>query len=311
MDAYDDPNIASDLHQFDAAVRPARPDASPRSTRAAAPPCRRPTPAGPARSPWTSNGRTPSRPGPNILLVEANRQLDSPTCSPAVDYAATPARRGGGLDELGRRRVLRRDGLRQPSSRRPAATPASTFVASSRRHRRPRPLTRRPRPTSSSVGGTTLHLDAPGNILSESAWSGSGGGISAYEAQPAYQNGVVTQTHAPRTNPDVAYDADPNTGFPVYDSYNNGTATPVAAVRRHQRRGAAVGRPGRHRRPGPGLAAASAPSTAATQTLPMLYQLPAADFHDVTSGHQHRHAQLLGRRRLRPRHRAAARRSPT
>ena len=44
-----------------------------------------------------------------------------------------------------------------------------------------------------AVGGTTLRLDSQGNYLSESAWSGSGGGVSAYEAQPAYQRGVVTR----------------------------------------------------------------------------------------------------------------------
>ena len=94
-----------------------------------------------------------------------------------------------------------------------------------------------------AVGGTTSNLDSAGNILSESGWSGSGGGISAYESQPSYQSGVVTQSTTARTNPDVAYDADPNTGFPVYDSYNNGTVGPLGAVWRHQRRGARSGRP--------------------------------------------------------------------
>src|SRR5207247_11432261 len=49
---------------------------------------------------------------------------------------------------------------------------------------------------------------------------------SSAESQPAYQNGVVTQTTTARANPDVSYDADPNTGFPVYDSYNNGSSSP-------------------------------------------------------------------------------------
>ena len=69
-------------------------------------------------------------------------------------------------------------------------------------------------PNVLSVGGTTLHLDSSGNLTSagETGWSGSGGGISTQESQPSYQNGVVTQSTT-RTNPDVAYDADPNTGF--------------------------------------------------------------------------------------------------
>jgi subtilase family serine protease len=35
-----------------------------------------------------------------------------------------------------------------------------------------------------AVGGTTLHLDAAGTLQSETAWSGSGGGISLYSAKP-------------------------------------------------------------------------------------------------------------------------------
>ena len=72
------------------------------------------------------------------------------------------------------------------------------------------------------VGGTTLHIDSTGTVTSETAWSGSGGGVSAYEKQPSYQ--VGWQTTIGRTVPDVSYDADPNTGFPVYISnYNSST----------------------------------------------------------------------------------------
>ncbi|HLI46455.1 MAG TPA: S53 family peptidase, partial [Geobacterales bacterium] len=69
------------------------------------------------------------------------------------------------------------------------------------------------------VGGTTLNLDAQGNVLSETAWSGSGGGISAYEKEPSYQVNYGISSNGMRAVPDVAYDADPNTGFAVYDSY--------------------------------------------------------------------------------------------
>ena len=75
-----------------------------------------------------------------------------------------------------------------------------------------------------SVGGTTLSLTSQGTYVSEAGWSGSGGGVSSLEAQPAYQNGVVTQIAVFRTNPDVAYDANPATGFPVYNSYNTSAA---------------------------------------------------------------------------------------
>ena len=71
-------------------------------------------------------------------------------------------------------------------------------------------------PWALAVGGTTLRLDAAGAVLSEQAWSGSGGGVSAYSPKPAYQDGVTTAVR--RVLPDVSYDADPATGFPVYSS---------------------------------------------------------------------------------------------
>ena len=71
-----------------------------------------------------------------------------------------------------------------------------------------------------SVGGTSLTLDSNNNWFSESGWSGSGGGISSQVSQPSYQLGWVTQNSTFRTNPDVAFDADPNTGVAVYDNYD-------------------------------------------------------------------------------------------
>ena len=70
------------------------------------------------------------------------------------------------------------------------------------------------------VGGTTLRLDSTGNLISaETAWSGSGGGRSAYENEPSYQSSYgITTTGGKRGIPDVSYNADPNTGVSVYDS---------------------------------------------------------------------------------------------
>jgi subtilase family serine protease len=66
------------------------------------------------------------------------------------------------------------------------------------------------------AGGTALDLDADGNILSEKAWSGSGGGASIYYAEPPFQIGF--QSSGQRGVPDVAYNASAATGVPVYDS---------------------------------------------------------------------------------------------
>ena len=77
-----------------------------------------------------------------------------------------------------------------------------------------------------AVGGTHLVLltSAPPpnplatNYGSESAWSGSGGGISMYETEPSYQEGV--QHSGFRSIPDVALDASPASGVAVYDTYD-------------------------------------------------------------------------------------------
>jgi len=69
-----------------------------------------------------------------------------------------------------------------------------------------------------SVGGTNLPLDASGNRTgAESTWTGGGGGASLYEAEPGYQAAFGIKASG-RGTPDVAYDADPNTGVSVYDT---------------------------------------------------------------------------------------------
>ncbi|HEY1349165.1 MAG TPA: S53 family peptidase, partial [Ktedonobacteraceae bacterium] len=66
-------------------------------------------------------------------------------------------------------------------------------------------------PWVTSVGGTSLHRS--GNAFGESAWSGSGGGMSKFFARPAYQQtlpaGVQSLLQNRRGLPDVAADADP------------------------------------------------------------------------------------------------------
>jgi hypothetical protein len=71
-------------------------------------------------------------------------------------------------------------------------------------------------PSVIAVGGTTQALASDGAVTGEYAWSGSGGGQSWAEPEPAYQDGV--QDSGSRQMPDVAFDADLNTGVAVYDS---------------------------------------------------------------------------------------------
>ncbi len=69
-----------------------------------------------------------------------------------------------------------------------------------------------------AVGGTTLTLNPDNSYLNETAWSGSGSGCSLYELQPSWQVGITGSLCPKRMIADVSADADPNTGAAVYDS---------------------------------------------------------------------------------------------
>lgn len=73
-------------------------------------------------------------------------------------------------------------------------------------------------PNVVSVGGTTLTVKSTGEYGSETAWSGSGGELSQYEGRPTYQSNWTSILGSKRGIPDVAFDADPNTGVYVYSS---------------------------------------------------------------------------------------------
>jgi subtilase family serine protease len=67
------------------------------------------------------------------------------------------------------------------------------------------------------VGGTHVSLTKTGGFASETAWNGSGGGVSAYEKEPSFQSGYnIPKAGGMRAIPDVSYDADPSSGFPIY-----------------------------------------------------------------------------------------------
>jgi hypothetical protein len=289
VDAFDDPNVASDLRAFDA--RFGLPD--PTFTKV--------NQSGGSTLP-PANGRWAGEialdvewshaiaPRANILLVEANDNSYANLFT-AVRYAAyqpgvvAVSMSFGGSE-------FASETANDSTFLTPAGHPGVTFVASSGDHGAP-PSYPAVSPNVLAVGGTTLTLNANNTIQSETGWSqgsdwwdptlASGGGISAVESQPAYQRGVVTQSSTMRTSPDVAYDADPNTGFPVYDSFNNGTQTPwsetggTSAAAPQWAALIAIADQGR-------ALAGQASLDGPHQTLPALYALPATDFHDVTSG---------------------------
>jgi kumamolisin len=71
-----------------------------------------------------------------------------------------------------------------------------------------------------SVGGTTLSRNATtGNFELETAWHSTGGGPSAYEAIPSYQSSISQIVGTQRGTPDVAAVADGYTPVWFYDSF--------------------------------------------------------------------------------------------
>jgi subtilase family serine protease len=213
VDAFNDPNIQSDLNTFD--------------TQFGLPDCNNTnhcfTIATPQGSPRTDRGWALEisldvewahaiAPGAKILLVEAVTNSFSNLFG-AVDVAASTAgvhqvSMSWGGSEFSSE--VKDDSHFQVSG--------VTFFASSgdSGHGIIYPSAS---PLVVSVGGTTLNLDRFGNFVSETAWSGSGGGISAFESEPSYQSGYsIPSTGGLRGNPDVSYDADPSSGVAVFDS---------------------------------------------------------------------------------------------
>ena len=118
-----------------------------------------------------------------------------------------------------------------------ASAGVSVLVASGDNGSNPDDLLQTTYPTSdpdvTGVGGTSLTLGAAGAVTSETAWSGSGGGVSAVFSRPSWQVGTGVPTGTTRLVPDVAAAADPNLGaLLVYDGTSmqiGGTswATPI------------------------------------------------------------------------------------
>jgi hypothetical protein len=283
VDAYDDPTIAADLQAFDARFNlPAPPSfrvvAQDGSTNLPGT-----DPTGRGQNNWELETALDVEwahaiaPGASILLVEAKNNSDTNLYA-AVDFAARQPGVAVVSMSFGRGEGSGDTGLNGHFVT-PSGHPGVTFVAASGDSGTVSyPAAS---PNVLAVGGTNVYLDANNNITSETAWSGSGGGYSQYEGLPSYQVGVVPPGTTRRANPDVAYDA--GIGFSIYDSYNNGTATPWSNVG-----GTSAGAPqwaalvaitdqGRAQY---GQGSLDGP----TQLLPAIYALPASDFNDVTTG---------------------------
>jgi subtilase family serine protease len=72
-------------------------------------------------------------------------------------------------------------------------------------------------PNVVAAGGTKLMMNNT-SFVSETGWSGSGGGPSKYESRPVFQDVISSIVGNKRGVPDFSFDADPQTGVSVYDS---------------------------------------------------------------------------------------------
>ena len=267
VDAYNDPNIKTELAVFDSAFNLPHPPSL--------------TVVG-----QTGTSALPSNdavwaleealdvvwahalaPGASIVLVEAN-SASVPDLMAAVNVAKRISRvsviaMSWGVSEFSGETAY--DSV--------FTTPGVTFVAGSGDYGGG-PLWPASSPNVLAVGGTTLQVNTSGNYLGETAWSGSGGGISTIEQEPSYQASVQSTG---RSTPDVAFDADPTTGVPIYSQGSwitvGGTSLGTAAWA------------GIIAIVDQGRALANEGTLGSTQTLTALYSLPSSAFHTVGSAY--------------------------
>jgi uncharacterized delta-60 repeat protein len=286
IDAYDDPTAAADLHAFDLQFGLPDPPSFTKvsQTGGSTLPGTDPSPKG---NDWEVEESLDIEwahavaPQATLILVEANSAYNPDLITAAVGWArsapgVTAVSMSFGEGEFSG------ETANDSVFTTPRGHVGVTFLASTGDYGSPGGYPAYS-PNVVAVGGTTLNTDSSGNYLSETGWSGSGGGISAYETQPAFQKGVVTQSSADRTVPDVASDADPSTGVPVYDSYDFGSSTPWLQVGGTSLSAptwaglVAIGDQGR-------VLGGAGPLDGPTQTLPRLYSMAAPNFHDITAG---------------------------
>jgi hypothetical protein len=235
-------------------------------------------------------------PGARVVLVEANSQSLGDLMTAVQTAAGLP---GVSVVSMSWGFVEGRDVLAQDEAQydsyltTPAGHQGVTFVASTGDYGAAVPQYPAFSPNVVAVGGTSLHLNGDSSYNSESGWGalnggsgqfiGGGGGLSQYEAEPTYQQGV--QSTGFRTTPDVSFLADPATGAWVADSYNLGSSAPWEIAG-----GTSLAAPawaGLLTLANQGRVAAGQATLGTagpTETQAALYGLSRSDFHDITSG---------------------------
>jgi hypothetical protein len=265
IDAFADPNISSDLQTFDANFGISNDNASGQFALTVA------TPEGAVstNAGWALEESLDVEwahaiaPAASILLVEASSAQVSALTS-AVTWAASQPGVVAVSMSWGDSPEFAGETADDKDFTTPASHPGVTFVAAAGDNADPNyPSTS---PNVLAVGGTTLTVDSSGNWISESPWDDGGGGTSPFEGT---------------NKPEVSYDANPSTGFLVFDSTRDQGKSGWQVVG-----GTSAGTPqwaaiialvdqGRSLI---GLGSLDGP----TQTLPEIKSLPSSDFNQIT-----------------------------
>ena len=218
VDAYNDPDIASDLATFDAQFG----IAAPPSLKVVNQSGGTSLPGASASGGWEVEEALDVEwahaiaPGANIVLVEANNDSDSNLFA-AVNYARQLASvsvisMSWGSDDsatyASNDQSLAAQYLVTPSGHQ-----GITFVAASGDTGVPEfPSTS---PNVLAVGGTDLYLNSSGAVTNETAWTPETQGGVTYSG-----GGGVSQEFSGRKVPDVSYNA--GEGYDIYDSFTGG-----------------------------------------------------------------------------------------
>jgi subtilase family serine protease len=277
IDAYNDPNIASDLATFDKAMGIAAPASFKivNQSGGSALPGSDPSQGWEGETSLDVEWAHAIAPGANIVLVEANDATDTNLFA-AVNYARNLAGVSAISMSWGSDDSLANQATDQSLSSQYLVTPAGhqgiTFVASA--GDTGLPSFPAESPNVLAVGGTDLYLASSGAISSETAWTPTSSGGVTYSG-----GGGVSQEFPGRKVPDVAYNA--GVGMAVYDTFGpdhgwvgfGGTSAGApqwAAL-------VAIADQGR-------TLAGLGTLNGASQTLAAIYAAPSSDFHDITTG---------------------------
>jgi hypothetical protein len=315
VDAYDDPDIYQSVEAFDAQFSltssgttldqlygPASSFLTVLNQQGQTSPLPVTDPGGPGTDNWELEEELDVEwahaiaPGAQIVLVEAYSQSLADLMAAVATAARQPSvsvvSMSWGFPE-GQTVLAQDEATYDPYFTTPAGHQGVTFVASTGDYGAAVPMYPAMSANVVAVGGTSLTLNADNSYNSETGWGsysttlgvylGSGGGLSQYEGEPAYQDDV--QSTGSRTTPDVSFLADPATGVWIADPYNLGTANPWEVVG-----GTSLSAPA-----WAGLIAladqgrvaggeATLGTAGPTEAQSALYSLSASDYHAVTSG---------------------------